>query len=388
VTARICFKPKGCAVAVPFQRLGSTKDGEWGVVEDDRWIVGPQGAELELLYPNEADYRHAMRRLSPKQVARAIEFRRHYFGDEVWSRGLSEIQPALQRCIARTDDDPRGLRLRAGLLALHADSINGDRYREDTFEFIATDLMKQDDELIHDLHCPALRQKPAVDPDGKERAFRQGLREEMRELRAKWIEHTGGLVESPVDHGYLVKPVTSFLRRKIDHERKTFLRWRDGMIMGLADRDVEKLRGSYQMQILYARGSYAWLAEEMTDVQFDVDVEDRLAHPSFDQHLDECRIFTASCRQAALLELMNRDKPDLAHERRVLGKQLEAELRGLGAFCTKPPPRPSLDELLADLLGLIDVVTAIALRTEGLQGADSYRPLSAALRKLIEEDAR
>ena len=384
MTARVYWMPKEHHLAVPFQRLGETEEGLWGLVEDGAWIAAPDAAALELLYLNKAEYRHATRRLQPSQVALAIEHRRKTFWETLASYAPGYIQEAIWRCIDRADDDARGLRLRAKLLTLHAKFVDVNRLAGQPLDDQLFSLYALDCELLADLGCRSLQQVYAVDKDGKERDFRRRFLEDPLSLPSGAKRAPRVQLHLPIRRGFAVRPITEGLRFKAKLAGEPCSRWRNMLLVGLTDEDLEEL-SSYRARLLYARSTeiFYGAVEELTQAQLDIELEERLAAPDLYHHFMSSRICTASAREG--LRLLTRENKEV---NRVLSRQIEEELRGLGAFRKPPPAKPTLDEMLTELLALIDLRVAIVLRREGMAWAADMKTLGLGIRKLRESDER
>ena len=381
MAARVYFKPNGCIVTMPFERLGETGKGTWGLVEDGGWIARPDAAALELLYFSEAEYRHAMRRLPSEEIGRAVELRRKVFWKNLHARHVGFVQEAMWRCIDRTDDDERGLRLRRQLLNLHAKLVDVDRVGGSVEEQMEN-LYDTDSEIIDDLGCPSLRKAYPVDPDGKERAFRTRFLEQMIHLRWRREMRAEDRTLMDIYRGYAVRPITSFLTGTIKIGGQPATRWHDAVLMGLTDRDVEDMP-TYSKQLVFARATEILNVEELTPAQFDVEVNDRLAALDLYPYFMAVRICAASTREA--LRLKTKAHKEF-HE--LLAKQVEDELRGLALFRKPPVAKPTVDELVAELAAMIDLLVGLLLHHHGLSWVMATKTLGRDVHKLLEEDGR
>jgi hypothetical protein len=378
MTTRIYFKPRGGIAPPSFERLGETGNGMWGLVADGDWIATGGGA-LELLYLGEAAYRHAMRRLPPEEVALAVEHRRETFWQPLPSQAMALVQEAMWACMDRTGEDERGFRLRAGLLTLHAKLACVDTFREDSTDEQLDWLFGEDCELILDLDCPYLQKVYPVDTDGKERAFRRQFLEEIIRLRKKRELRPQDRPRKAIYRGYAVKPVTDEILLMARRSTVSCQRWRDMMLMGLTDGGVAKV-GPAHARLIYARSEDVVDTEGMTLAQIDVDISDRLVGPDLYPFFLSRRIGTASIREAARLL-----SPEHTEAHRLLTRQVEAELHGLARFRKAPPAKPTLDEVVAELLAQIDLLAALLLREQDPRESAAIKSVGRDVRKLLED---
>ncbi|KYF80873.1 hypothetical protein BE20_00830 [Sorangium cellulosum] len=81
--------------------LGVTKDGvAWGKLDDAAFLSGLKGnIPLSLLYFSMEDYEHAMRRLPPEQVERAVLARRVYFSSASTGRATDWFYRGARRVL-------------------------------------------------------------------------------------------------------------------------------------------------------------------------------------------------------------------------------------------------------------------------------------------------
>jgi hypothetical protein len=382
MTVRVYFKPKDCHSVVPFQRLGDTGKGAWGLVEDRIWIARPDA--MELLYFTEAEYAHAMRRLSPKQIALAIERRRKMFWKPIGTLALGEMQMAMWKCMLRADNDARGLRLRAGLLALHAKLAYMDGMIGQPTQYNLEYLFRRDSEIIEDLSCSSIQRVYPVDQDGKERELHRRFLDDLIRLRWKRSMGPGDKLFLQIRRGFAVKPISQELRMLARVTETISVEWRDMLLMGLTERDVESFRGDSERRLWLICGRIGKLlgmARELTEDQLGVEISDRLDAPDLYDHFLSYRIGTASTREALrLLTLTNKKVNE------VLTRQLEEEIHGLGVFRKHPPAKPTLDDLLSEMLARFDVLDAITVRRKSLRTAAQIRKLVRDIGKLLEGD--
>jgi hypothetical protein len=378
MTTRIYFKPRGGIAPPSFERLGETGKGMWGLVADGDWIATGGGA-LELLYLSEAAYRHAMRRLPPDEIARAVEHRRQSFWKPLPSDAMGWIQEAMWACMERTGEDDRGFRLRAGLLTLHAKLIDLDRLSGQSAEEHLHWLFREDCELIDDLGCRFLQKVYPVDADGTERAFRRRFLEEIVRLQKQREMRPEDRLLMSLHRGYAVKPVTPELLRMAKESEMPCRRWRDMLLMGLTEHDVAEV-GAAHVRLIYARAANLLETAGMTAAQIDVEIDDRLAGPDLYPYFMASRIGTASLREAA--RLLSRKHQEV---HRLLTHQVEAELQGLARFRKPPPAKPTLDETLGELLAQTDLLAAFLLRRDPQESA-ALKGVGRDVRKLLEDD--
>jgi hypothetical protein len=113
MSARVVFRAAAAiAPAPPFDELARAPEGVWGVVDDHRWMAQTAPDGLELLYLSPAEYAHAVRGLSPDEVARAVAHRRRIFAADVPGQALGLVEQRVRGCLAALPSDQVGARTR------------------------------------------------------------------------------------------------------------------------------------------------------------------------------------------------------------------------------------------------------------------------------------
>ena len=187
MSERVVFRPVGVDGAIPFAELGHAPAGAWGLVDDQAWLAAPDdGADaLELLFLTRADYLHAVRELSPGDVAQVVDYRRTTFAVQVPSIALGLVELRVRECIGSLDESDVGTRLRGDLLTALASFTTVPRFAGTAIPKLLDDLREGDARIIAELESPSLRAAGDLDPSGDERATRRRFATDVGQLAAR-----------------------------------------------------------------------------------------------------------------------------------------------------------------------------------------------------------
>jgi len=327
MTDRVCYRPAGENVAVALAELGHDAGGAWGLVDDVAWAASPNPGALELLYLSRADYEHAVRRLPPAEVARAIRHRRETFSAKFVERASGHLQEAIWAALDRTDQSEAGTHLRARLLAVHARFIDIESLRHERPADRLAQLVHDDRELYGNLDSPSLQAAAREDTDGKERELRRRFAEELSvflppaQREAFWPYFEAERV-------YAIRPAF-----RCSRDDGPCPRWRDAVVMALGEREaVEQRATGHALDLVYgAKGELIEADYLLTEAQLDIEIEERVKSPDPVRRLQIDRFAVASAREATRTLSVGQRKLVA-----VLAGQTKEELRGLGTWGRRP----------------------------------------------------
>jgi hypothetical protein len=387
VTERIVFRPTGAARSIPFVEIGRVQAGAWGAVDDGAWLgASEEGDALELLFLTRPEYQHAVRGLSPGDIAEVISQRRSTFAPQIASVALGLVELRVRDSLGALRVSSRDSSLRADLLTALASFTTVPRFSGTAVPELLDYLREGDARIIAELQSASLRNWGDLDPGGDECSTRHRFATEIGQLAARRgrPEKARVLPYFDVERAYLLTPPSAELEAAAHSSHDPATRFGDGLIVPVAERNVAALeaRGHRAAVVFPTRGQFMAASAAMTPAQFAVEVSDRLASPGFALYLRALRLQQATWRTS--VRLIAGSDPDLVA---LLVAQLEEETTKLGTWLGYGIAPAAPGAAVDDLRSAIEMATFLVAfcRQRGtLASAGGLEALTRALSHVAE----
>jgi hypothetical protein len=382
VSARVAFRPRGAAGAIPFAALGGADDGDWGRVDDGDWLAAGDAADaLELLYVTPAEYARAVDGLPPDEVARVVERRRATFAARIPAVALGIVELGARDALAALGTTDGDAATRADLLMALASFTAVPRFSGARRPNLLDSLREGEARVVAELDSPSLRACGDLDPSGAERATRRRFATELGAFMATRgrPDRALALPYFDVERAYLLTPVAPELEAAAHAFHDPVVHAGGGLVMPLPERKIAALaaRGVRAEVVFPTRAQLMGAAAAMTPAELENEVRQARGAPDFVAYLRALRIEQAVLRTA--VRLLAADDDALVA---LLAAQLAEEADALGRWLAVGSPPPAPDEAARDLedtLGVARFLVAMCRQRGTLSQTGNVEALARAL---------
>lgn len=381
MTERVVFRPDRLVSAVPFDELGRTEEGAWGIVDEATWLAADDGGALALLYLTRAEYEHAERKLSSPETARAVRQQLTIFSPRVAAKAMGLIEAQVRDAIAAFGKTQEDASTRAELFVALASFTTVPRFWGTMSSALIQLLQEGDASIIAELDSPSLQESGDLDPTGDERETRRRFATTLGELAARRGRpgKPSLLPYFDVERVYFVTPPPHELEAAAREFHDPTTRFRDGLLIPLRERSVGDIAAQgHQARVVFpTRGQYLGASAGLTPAQLEVEIDERLTSPGFATYLGALRMKQATLRAAA--HVIAGADSDLAE---LLSAHSAEEASKLGWWLPaggRAATEASAGSKLRRAAGVADFLVAFCRRRGTLKEAGNIEALARAL---------